>query len=435
MQAGFDGPLGNPHPIGDLGYGQVGVEPERDDDRVVGVERGERASEQVAHGDGARHFHACRQPIVAVGWDGHDDRSPASRAKSVAATVHEDPPEPRFEPVPFAQAGEPPPRDDGRVVDGVLGFDRVAEDDGRQTVLGVEPAIEQRGERGRAIVHRSLHRAACQHSSPSAYASRRLDLTTTGRETFIVSLEGTARIIPAMCEQFVARAAEPFRIDELWPFAETLERFGLAGFGWGAAWFGVDGRLHSHRDVRAFRDDADGAARVGQEYTTTLLVHLRRPSRLSTLQLPDAQPFEDPTGRFVFSHNGDLRDWRRRRAEYQRQGRIHGRADTEVAARWLEDAWTGDAPGRLLTTLHERFGGQANLAVVTGEGTPAHYAGNSENPVFSFRLGAIGMLSTGIYSLDRSLFRFVAPGATDRHVVRHGTVVELDQDGTPMTAS
>ena len=58
-----------------------------------------------------------------------------------------------------------------------------------------------------------------------------------------------------MCEHFIARAAEPFRLDELWPFAERLERFGIAGFGWGAAWIGADGRLGSHRDVRAFRDD------------------------------------------------------------------------------------------------------------------------------------------------------------------------------------
>lgn len=238
-----------------------------------------------------------------------------------------------------------------------------------------------------------------------------------------------------MCEQFVARAPEPFRIDELWPFTGTLERFGLAGFGWGTAWIGLDDRLYSHRDVRAFRDDADGASQVGQEYTTSLLVHLRRPSRLSTLQLPDAQPFDDPSGRFVFSHNGDLRDWRRRRAEYQRQGRIHGRADTEVAARWLEDAWTGDRPGRLLATLHERFGGQANLAVLESDGTPTFYAGNSENPVFSFRLGSIAILSTGIYSLDRSLFRFVAPGAKERHVIRQGTAVELDRSGSPTAAS
>ena len=67
-----------------------------------------------------------------------------------------------------------------------------------------------------------------------------------------------------MCEHFIARAAEPFRLDELWPFAERLERFGIAGFGWGAAWLGVDGALRSHRDVPAFRDDPDGRARVGR---------------------------------------------------------------------------------------------------------------------------------------------------------------------------
>ena len=64
-----------------------------------------------------------------------------------------------------------------------------------------------------------------------------------------------------MCEHFIARAAEPFRLDELWPFAERLERFGIAGFGWGASWLGDDGRLHSHRDVPAFRDDQMGRER------------------------------------------------------------------------------------------------------------------------------------------------------------------------------
>lgn len=103
-----------------------------------------------------------------------------------------------------------------------------------------------------------------------------------------------------MCEHFIARAAEPFRLDELWPFTEKLERFGIAGFG-GAAWL---------------------------------------------------------------------------------------------------------------------------------DGTPHHYAGNGENPVFGFRLGRIGLVSTGIYSLDRSLFRFVAPGAVERRLVPLRTTVRLDGDGT-----
>jgi predicted glutamine amidotransferase len=233
-----------------------------------------------------------------------------------------------------------------------------------------------------------------------------------------------------MCEQFVARSAEPFRLDTLWPFAERLERFGIAGFGWGAAWVGGDGRLESYRDLRAFRDDS-GRDELGATETTAALVHLRRPSKLSTLTLPDTQPFDDPARRFSFSHNGDLRDYRALRTRYRADGRIQGRADTEVAARWLEDTWEPLRPATTLIDLHERFGGQANLAVLDAARTPYHYAGNTENPVFAFRLGEIGIVSTGIYSLDRSLFRLVAPGATERRLVRVGSVVALDASGCP----
>ena len=238
-----------------------------------------------------------------------------------------------------------------------------------------------------------------------------------------------------MCEHYVARAAKPFRLDELWPFTERLERFGIAGFGWGAAWLGADGRLGSHRDIRAFCDDPGGRAKVGAIETTAALVHLRRPSKLSTLDLPDTQPFDDPAGRFSFSHNGDLRDTRALRTTYRKAGRIHGRADTEVGARWLEDAWRDEEPvAFLLASLHDRFGGEANLAVLGADGTPHHYAGNGENPVFTFRLGRIGIASTGIYSLDRSLFRFVAPSATERRLVRQRVTVSLDRNGNPSSA-
>ena len=172
-----------------------------------------------------------------------------------------------------------------------------------------------------------------------------------------------------MCEQFIARSAEPFRLDALWPFAERLERFGIAGFGWGASWIGANGRLESYRDLRAFRDDP-GRHALGATETTAALVHLRRPSRLSTLTLPDTQPFDDPAGRYAFSHNGDLRDYRALRGQYRADGRIHGRADTEVAARWLEDEWQPLRSATLLPDLHERFGGQANLALLDAEGIP-----------------------------------------------------------------
>ena len=237
-----------------------------------------------------------------------------------------------------------------------------------------------------------------------------------------------------MCEQLIARAAEPFRLDELWPLVERMEEYGSARFGWGATWVAPDGSLAQHRDIGAFRDDTRRDA-VGAVETTSLLVHLRRPSRLSTLGLPDTQPFVDPAGRFAFSHNGDLLDYKPARARYRAAGRIRGRADSEVGQRWLEDAWSDAEPvAHLLGALHDSFGGEANLAVLAHGGACHHYAGNPENPVFTYRLGRIGLASTAIYSVDRSLFKYAARGATDRALARLHTTIALDEHGSPIEA-
>ena len=180
-----------------------------------------------------------------------------------------------------------------------------------------------------------------------------------------------------------------------------LERYGIAGFGWGAAWIGDDGALEA--TAICVPSAMTRPRRLGATETTACARPPAATVEAVTLTGPDTQPFDDPAGRFAFSHNGDLRDYRALRRPYRAQGRIHGRADTEVGARWLEDAWDpAERPEHLLAALHDRFGGQANLAVLTADGRPFHYAGNGENPVFSFRLGRIGLASTGIYSLDRS---------------------------------
>ncbi len=228
-----------------------------------------------------------------------------------------------------------------------------------------------------------------------------------------------------MCEQYVARAADPFRIDELWPFTERLERYGVAGFGWGVTWLDANGNLRSHRDIGSFRDDA-GREAVGRTETRVLLVHLRRPSKLSTIGPADTQPFDDPQGRYAFSHNGDLQRHGAYRRRYREAGRLHGRADTEIGARWLEDEWPGGASvPEVLGRFHETFGGDANLAVLTRDGAVHHYAGNDENPVFTFELGPVRVASTGIYSLDRSVFKYVVPEATNRHLVPRGATATI----------
>ena len=229
-----------------------------------------------------------------------------------------------------------------------------------------------------------------------------------------------------MCEQYVARAASAFRIDTLWSFTDRLERNGIASYGWGATWLGADGQLHSYRDIGTFVDDKAGQAKVGAEETRSLLVHLRRPSKLSTIGIPDTQPFDDPAGRFAFSHNGELDNERRFRKRYRDAGRLFGKADTEVGERWLEDEWNGgsDVPG-VLKRLHEAFEGDANLAVLTRDGSAYHYAGNSLNPVFAFDLGDVNVVSTGIHSLDRSFFKYVVPEATNRRLVPRGKTAAL----------
>jgi glutamine phosphoribosylpyrophosphate amidotransferase len=228
-----------------------------------------------------------------------------------------------------------------------------------------------------------------------------------------------------MCEILAARADEPFRLDRLWETSAGLERYGLAGYAWGVAWVRPDGSLEVYRATLAFRDDPR-RDELGRTETTAALVHLRRPSRFSWLGMADTQPFLDGDRRFAFAHNGELARHREYRAGYRGAGRIRGKADSEVGMRWLEDAWTPGRPaGDLLAALHGAMGGSANLAVLEPGGGVTLHAGNDENPVFAFRLGDLAVLSTGVYSLDRSLFRLVAPEARERQRVGRDRAASL----------
>ena len=67
--------------------------------------------------------------------------------------------------------------------------------------------------------------------------------------------------------------------------------------------------------------------------------------------------------------------------------------------------------------LHDRFGGQANLAVLAADGTPHHYAGNDENPVFAFIWAGSGRVDRHLLARPLAV-PFVAPEATDRRLIR-----------------
>ena len=236
-----------------------------------------------------------------------------------------------------------------------------------------------------------------------------------------------------MCEHFVARAAEPFRLDELWPFTERLERFGIAGFGWGAAWPMPSGSSARYRDIRAFRDDP-GRDDVGRVETTAALVHLRRPSKLSTLGSPTrSRSTTRPAASRSATTATSARSARGGRATATRAGSTAGptprsaRAGSRTAG---TDGRAGDAPRATLHDDVRRPGEPRDARPPTA--TSRHYAGNTENPVFTFRLGRIGIASTGIYSLDRSLFQLRRPGARPSGgSCRVGGAVTLDRNGAP----
>ena len=253
------------------------------------------------------------------------------------------------------------------------------------------------------------------------------------RDARLCSYRERARAPPyhrrEMCEHYVARATEPFRLDELWPFTERLERFGIAGCGWGASW-AIGRRQPLLVPRRPGVPRRSGARRSRGES--------RRPRRSSTCGGPRSSrrsasptPSRSTTRPAVSPSATTATSARSRRgasAIATRAGSTAGptprseRAGSRIAG-------TARPAGTLLHALHDQFRGQANLATISVGGDVAAYAGNTENPVFTFRLGRIGLASTGIYSLDRSLFRFVAPDATERRLVRLGGAVVLDRNG------
>jgi len=229
-----------------------------------------------------------------------------------------------------------------------------------------------------------------------------------------------------MCELLLVTADQPFHLASVWPTAAALERYGIAGFGWGVAWVGPDTDIGQHVSPGPFGEDEHRFV-VGSARATSALVHLRRPSRLSTQALPDTQPFVDPRGRFAFAHNGDLEGYHSLRPRYVAEGRIRGRADSEVGQRWLEDHWAADGADACagLASLHLLLGGQANLMALSADGRGHVYAGNTDNPVFTFELDGWRAAATAIHSFDRSFFRFVAPGARRRRVLHVGDHADL----------
>ncbi len=231
-----------------------------------------------------------------------------------------------------------------------------------------------------------------------------------------------------MCELLAVAWEEPKAFDTVLPWARELERLGVAGFGWGVAWIDDEGRVQRYRNPLSLAEDAAGADRLRDVRSSRFLIHLRRPSKLSTVQEADSQPFLDPAGAFAFCHNGFFERAESLRERYA--GRLQGQADSEVGFCVVQDRLReGTEPDTALRDTLEKLGGTGNLGYLGGTGELLVLAGHPHNALWRFRdPGGAEVAVTALHSADESVFDLLFPEATEREPV----VRDLTRVGGPV---
>lgn len=223
-----------------------------------------------------------------------------------------------------------------------------------------------------------------------------------------------------MCELLVAAFDEPRPFRSIAPLAAGLEEFGLGGFGWGVAW--LDAARPSVAGLRGlgrFREEGCANEELLEQRSARFVVHLRRPSKLSTVQMADTQPFFDGE-RSAWCHNGFLERAEELRGRFA--ARLKGRADSEVGWQYfLEKRQEGLEALPALHSVDEAFGGKVNLVYLDSQGELSIYSRNETNRMWRFSLDGGEFAATDLHSDDGSLFEIVVPGSSERRRVEPGT--------------
>jgi predicted glutamine amidotransferase len=241
-----------------------------------------------------------------------------------------------------------------------------------------------------------------------------------------------------MCEVLAVRFPEPRPFAAIAGWARAMEFYGSGRFGWGVAWrdaTGGDGAgtgaagagtgtVRAHLDTGQLADDPAVTGWLARVESAEFLVHSRRPTLLSTIQLADTQPFVTRDGDLAFCHNGLFAGREAYRSQYA--GRLAGGADSEIGFRMLEDQRAAGVPVTdALGLVHAKLGGNANLATLAADGTISLFSSHETNRLFTFGYGDARVAATELHSPDDSLFRLVfrdAPVA-DRAVVGEGVIL------------
>lgn len=220
------------------------------------------------------------------------------------------------------------------------------------------------------------------------------------------------------------RAERPYPIERVLEYSTLLDEYGVAGFSWGIVWKTPSGDLQRYRAVEGIRRDPLATRALTGVQSTEYLVHLRRPSLMTTISHRNAQPYLATDGSFAFAHNGFFarhRDWR---PNYRDQ--LEGTSDSEVGHLFYHSQLAAgtDAAQALVQTHHDLEGG-ANIGVIRRGSPSLFYAGNHENHVYSFEMDSAKMIATALHSADDYLFQSVFPQAGNIERVPIGTVCTL----------
>lgn len=218
-----------------------------------------------------------------------------------------------------------------------------------------------------------------------------------------------------MCEVLAVKWPTPKPFSAIAEWARAMEYYGSGKFGWGVAWL-ADGQVREHRDIGRLEDDESVYAHLDSVTSTHFLVHFRRPTLLSTIQLADTQPFLTGQADLAFCHNGLFAEHESYRPTYT--GRLAGAADSEVGFCMLQDLIKSGVPvSDALPIVYSKLGGQANMATLERDGALTLYSSHERNRLFTFRSGDATVAATELHSPDDSLFTLIFKDATDRALV------------------
>jgi Glutamine amidotransferases class-II len=224
-----------------------------------------------------------------------------------------------------------------------------------------------------------------------------------------------------MCEILAVKWPEPRPFSAVAQWARAMEFYGSGRFGWGVAWLdegaaGEPGRVRVHVDTGQMAADEAVAGQLGAVESTRFLVHFRRPTLLSTIQLADTQPFVMENNELAFCHNGLFAEREAFRPVYA--GRMKGSADSQIGFYMLQDMVGDGVPVcDALAIVHAKLGGNANLATLDSQGAIALFSNHATNRFWTFRMGEAQIAATELHSPDDSLFTLIFPGADRQAVV------------------